>query len=154
MASEGVNHLARVMQGRMTELDDKPPFFDFGTIQEDMSLLTDSFPRPIPPQDYVVCRSVALGAADGVLTATQAIGKNRSGAHGHGADGQHSGHLSGDGSHSHSLSGREMEHEHDVLTGEQIRGLQSGDRVLVAWVGTDATVIDIILPATILRQEG
>jgi len=40
------------------------------------------------------------------------------------------------------------EHQHHVLIPEKMRHLEPGDRVLVAWVGDDACVIDLILPAT------
>ena len=55
---EGANRLARVFENRMKQLNDKPPVLDFGTILDDMSLLTNKFPVPIPYTDYVICRSV------------------------------------------------------------------------------------------------
>lgn len=36
----------------------------------------------------------------------------------------------------------------NVLVPEKMRSIKPGDRVLVAWVGDDACVVDIILPAT------
>ena len=38
-------------------------------------------------------------------------------------------------------------HSHDVNFPGALRPLQAGDRVLVAWVGDDAVVIDLITPA-------
>ncbi len=35
----------------------------------------------------------------------------------------------------------------NVLTPERFRAIKPGDRVLIAWVGDDAVVVDIILPA-------
>ena len=58
MASEGMNRFFREMDGRMKDYDDKPPVLDFGTIQDDMSLVTNYFPEPIPYEDYSICRSV------------------------------------------------------------------------------------------------
>jgi hypothetical protein len=132
-----------------------------------MSLLTNYFPRPIPQTDYMVCRSVTWGAIDAIFYKTQYTGKANSGSHKHGehgqhphgTSGQHGGHLSGDGSHGHPDSegahthpadDGEMQHVHDVLVGPKYRWLQPGDRVLVAWVGDDACVIDIVLPATVI----
>jgi hypothetical protein len=92
MANEGMNRLARVIQGRMREVGDTPPPLDFGEIRGDMSLVTNSFPVPIPQKDYVICRSV-------------------------------------------------------------IGWLQPSDRVLVAWVGNDACVIDIICPAALIGRD-
>jgi len=81
----------------MKGVGDSPPLLDFGTIQPDMSLVTNMFPVSIPQRDYMVCRSATWDEIDDAL--------------------------------------------------------QPGDRVLVAWVGNDACVIDLILPATAI-QEG
>ena len=89
MGNEGINKLAGVFQGRMKSMSDKPQVLDFGTIQRDMSLVTNQFPKPIPRTDFMVCRQLTQGIK-----------------------------------------------------------LKPGDRVLVAWVGDDACVVDIILPAT------
>lgn len=117
MANEGANFLARVMQERTHTLINKPPILDFGTIQGDMSLRTDKFPRPIPQNMYVVCRSVTWGKVDDVFYKTNIV----------------------------------LDHSHETLVGQKFRWLQPGDRVLVAWVGDDACVIDLIYPATVIR---
>ena len=44
--------------------------------------------------------------------------------------------------------GHDGEHQHHVLIPEKMRQIKPGDRVLVAWVGDDACVIDLVLPAT------
>ena len=61
MASEGCNRLARILEDRIKDYDDKPPILDFGEIQGDLSLVTNYFPVPIPQSDYIVCRSVLWG---------------------------------------------------------------------------------------------
>ena len=94
---------------------------DFGTIQKDMSLKTNTFAIPIPQADYHVARQLTLGAIGGYLTTTDTMG-------------QHGGHLSGNGSHSHT-----------IIIPEKMRSIKPGDRVLVAWVQSEAVVIDIIL---------
>jgi len=48
--------------------DNKPPLMDFGTIQDDMSLLTNNFPLPIPSGDYLTSIS-ELKPGDRVLMA-------------------------------------------------------------------------------------
>ena len=58
MANEGMNRLARILEARTKDHGDKPPVLDFGTIQEDMSLITNYFPEPIPYEDYTICRAV------------------------------------------------------------------------------------------------
>ena len=37
------------------------------------------------------------------------------------------------------------DHKHTVTLPNKLRGLQKGDRVLVAWVGTEPVVIDIVV---------
>jgi len=130
MGNEGVSRLASVLQCRMHSVSRHPQILDFGVIQDDMSLLTNLFPLPIPQKDYMICRQLALGAA-GTHLADTATGE---GAHSHAG-----------GSHGHDGDGQ---HDHEVLVPWCMRSIQAGDRVLVAWVGDDACVVDIILPGT------
>ena len=58
--------------------------FDFGVIKKDYSLVSNTFPLPIPKKDYSVCRLLAN------------LSTNVSG-------GTHGGHNSGTGSHSHKV---------------------------------------------------
>ena len=153
MDSQGINRLARALNERMKAHSDKPWVFDFGSIQNDMSLLTNKFPLPIPQTDYVVCRSVALGGAGSILGQTQSVGKPNSGKHIHGENGGHFHPDAGWNTHTHVDDEGEMEHVHDVLVGDNLRWLTPGDRVLVAWVGDDACVMDVIFPATRIRHD-
>lgn len=61
------------------------------------------------------------------------------GEHNHGSAGDHT-HGSA-GEHSHGSAGS---HSHSVTVPEKLRSLKPGDRVLVAWVQSDAVVVDII----------
>ena len=79
------------------------------------------------------------------VTDTIAAGNPGDGTHSHGSSGEHGGHTGGSGAHVHTDEGP---HVHDVLIPEKMRWIQPGDHVLVAWVGNDPVVIDIILPAT------
>lgn len=126
MADEGMNHLARVIHDRIGSTREAYSnlLLDFGVIQNDYSLLTNTYPIPIPKTDYLVLRQLTLGDTEGVLTKTQSAG-----------------------SHTHDT---ETPHAHDVLIPEKMRWIKSGDRVLVAWVQHDAIVLDIILPATVI----
>ena len=45
---------------------------------------------------------------------------------------------------------QQMDHTHDIKTPEYLRGITPGDRVLVAWVGNDAVVLDIVVSASSL----
>ena len=60
---------------------------DFGSIQSDMSLRTNTFPDPIPQSDYSVLRQLTLGETGTFLTVTANDGMHMhgpSGPHGHG----------------------------------------------------------------------
>lgn len=147
MEYEGINKFARVMQSRMSQMNESPLVLDFGVIQSDMSLKTNSYDIPIPAKDYLVCRSLLVGAVGDVLTTTKADQGN----HGHGLSGGHTGHQSTEPITPPSVEGEHMhpdtegKHNHDILIPETLRRLKSGDRVLVAWVGNDAVVVDIIM---------
>ena len=138
----GFNALGRVLKSEMNKSADKPLVLDFGEIQGDYSLKTNTYSMPIPVEDYQVCRTLTYGKKDDVLTKT----KEGQGNHGHGSSGQHGGHEGGDGAHTHPDS--EGKHVHDVLIPEKMRTVKPGDRVLVAWVGNDAVIIDILFPGT------
>jgi len=152
--SEGINKLTEVLQGRMHMMSEKPQVLDFGVIQGDMSLLTNKFPRPIPQSDYMVCRQVTLGPANNILAKTQDMGMPHSGSHIHKVGaiaGEPTGPAPDPPIPSERSAGGDSsdgEHQHHVLIPEKMRHLEPGDRVLVAWVGDDACVIDLILPAT------
>lgn len=133
----GFNKLANTLQSRMTASAERPSPFDFGVIQDDYSLTTNTFAIPIPRSDYLVCRGLTLGAAGELLVRTE-----EDGTHGHGPSGGHE-QAQGSGEHSHPAS--EGAHGHRVPVPENLRGLAPGDRVLVAWVGSDAVVVDIIV---------
>ena len=143
--NEGYNQMARALQKRMLDVSKTLPVLDFGVIQGDYSLLTNKYPIPLPQTDYHVCRQLTLGTAGGHLTDTIAAGNPGDGTHSHGSSGEQGGHTGGSGAHVHTDEGP---HVHDVLIPEKMRWIQPGDHVLVAWVGNDPVVIDIILPAT------
>jgi hypothetical protein len=136
----GINKLGKVLQQRMRETNVSPLVLDFGVIQGDYSLLTNTYPIPIPKTDYMVCRDVTHNPGE-ALTKT----KSGQGQHPHGPSGGHS-QYEGSGEHSHP--GTEGAHTHDVVLPESMHWLKPGDRVLVAWVQNDAVVIDVVLPAT------
>lgn len=96
----GTSKLALVLSHRMKRENESPLVLDFGEIQANGSLITNTFPVPIPKGDYSVCRHV--------------------------------------GSLSFSISGED--HTHTVKP----PSIKPGDRVLVAWVQSEAAVIDII----------
>ena len=140
MKPDGFGKLADALQERMKLVAEKPLVLDFGTIGADWSLTTNTFPLPIPIGDYHVCRSLTFGGIGAVLGTTK-VGQ---GTHPHGPSGTHT-QYEGSGSHSHPSS--EGAHVHDTLISEKTRSMKPGDKVLVAFIGTEAVVIDIVLPA-------
>lgn len=55
----GTNKLAKVLTKRMKQEGKSPLVLDFGEIQENGSLLTNTFPVPMPKGQYSVCRSLS-----------------------------------------------------------------------------------------------
>lgn len=137
--NKGTSKLAGVLKGMAAGEAAAPPVIELGTIQGDYSLLTDRFPIAIPRSDYLICRSLTL---DDPLTTT----KENQGQHAHGPSGEHGGHSSGNGQHTHPET--EGAHGHEIKLPEKMQPLKPGDRVLVVWVndGTDAVVVDIVVP--------
>lgn len=167
MSSEGISRLANVIHRRVSDMG-KASFgdllLDFGTILSDYKLLTNTYPNPIPKEDYLVLRQLTLGNTGDILAKTQEIGKPHSGSHIHktinltcpdgnvsGTVGEATGAAPDPPNPPESSAGGDSsdgQHQHHVLIPEKMRWLKPGDRVLVAWVQHDAVVIDIIRPAT------
>lgn len=165
----GINSLARAIQGHIRRNQDAESalLLDFGVIQDDYSLLTNTYPIPIPKKDYMVCRQLTLGPTNDILAKTQDIGLPHSGSHIHktinetgscgctvsGTVGEETGPAPDPPIPSKRTAGGDSSdgmHQHHVLIPEKMRKLLPGDRVLVAWVQNDAVVVDLILPATVL----
>ena len=118
----GTSKLASVLSSRMKKENESPLVLDFGEIQANGSLVTNTFPVPIPKGDYSVCRQLTLGGAGDELTVTRK-----------------------DGWHTHPDTEEEgSNHSHNIQVPEKMRSVGAGDRVLVAWVQSEAVVIDII----------
>lgn len=99
----GTAKLAQVLDKRTSQKTASPLTLDFGEIQTNGSLKTNTFPVPIPKGDYTICRLAA-----GLTLVT-------------------------------SKAGNPL-HSHDVT----IPAVKAGDRVLVAWIESEAVVIDVI----------
>lgn len=160
MNMDGVNKLGRLFQEQMNKTADKPLVLDFGVIQEDYSLLTNTFPLPIPVDDYVVCRCVTYNPSK-PLTMTWWAGESPTVKGWEKEDWSKKGWQGGDldkheppdtiPSHGHGPKGESDVdcgiHYHDIYVPDKMRWLKPNDRVLVAWVQNDAVIIDIILAA-------
>lgn len=170
--NKGVNHLAQVLTGQNKKDQDRKSalVLDFGEIMDDYSLQTNTFSIPIPVEDYHVCRQLTLGKTGDILAKTQTIGSPGSGEHNHKkvttlldsrgmpcsgtigipAAGQPD--PPDPPQSSAGSGGDEGAHQHHVLIPEKMRSLKPGDRVLVAWVQSEAVVVDIICPAEDLKK--
>lgn len=167
--SPGMSHLAGVMVGIARDANNTSLVLDFGVIQADGSLLTNTYPIAIPATDYLVCRGCVLPNSE-VITSHSTTARNN--AHRHKfedalilegtTDAQ-----SSPESHSHSVqvpmldivtgytTSTQKSHSHEVdIARPSQRRLKAGDRVLVAWVYNDAVVIDIIKSASEIFGTG
>ncbi len=84
---ESNSDLASLLGNAINNSKKSELLIDFGSIQEDMSLRTNTFPDPIPQGDYSVLRQLTLGETGDVLTVTALDGMHMhgpSGPHGHG----------------------------------------------------------------------
>lgn len=98
----GISKLGAVLDERTKQRGKRALVLDYATVRQDYSIITNTFPVPIPKGDYTVCRHIS-----GITVQTD--------------DGQ------------------------NVVTLPKIK---PGDRVLVAWVLNDLTVIDVITPSS------
>lgn len=139
-SNAGISKLAAVLQTQMKETTSSPLLLDFGVIQADKSLTTNTFPIAIPAGSYLVCRHLTYPCD----TISDSAGSHfhSGGAHTHNGYQQKDGSDAAleDGEHTHKESGS---HTHHIALTNQ--NLKSGDRVLVAWVGNDVIVIDVIV---------
>lgn len=121
--------LGNVLDGRMkiTSGAAVPTFIELGTINNNLSLTTDSVQDSIPRGEYMLDSRLRCNTYNTSKT-----------THTH-SGGSHGGHEAGTGTHTHS----DGEHEHRLP--DEFRGLQAGDRVLVAWCGNEPVVIAIVV---------
>ncbi len=158
--SPGVSRLAGIIVGAARREGESAVVLDFGEIQGDLSLLTNTCPTPIPVSDYLVCRTVGLPDHE-YIDSEETVAENRS--HSHKLDeaiGQindSTGAACSPASspvNTASSTSKQKPHIHEVdIARPSQRHLSPGDRVLVAWVYNDAVVVDIILQATDVFSE-
>ena len=94
---------------------------ELGTINSNMSLSVASLGNAIPKGDYMI--SLHLRGGNEVQTSSVSLNTET------------------EEGHKHSISG----HSHTVTLPGRLRGLNAGDRVIVAWVGTEPVVVDIVV---------
>ena len=76
--SPGISKLAGVFKDMIEKGKDTSQILDFGVIQPDKSLLTNTYPVPIPKSDYIVCRHLKARTA---TTSSKSIGDHGSHTH-------------------------------------------------------------------------
>lgn len=84
-SSTGANRLGQTIAKRIVKHmeGESSLVLDFGEIKDDESLVTNTFPIPIPKGDYHVLRQLTYGKTGDILAKTQNIGKPGSGEHNH-----------------------------------------------------------------------
>lgn len=124
--TSGANALTNTLHAMIKGISDKPPVLDFGIINSDFSITCNTFPCAIPKSDYNVCRHLLYDPGE-ELTETYV-----------------------DGEHGHPDAEPPGTHKHAVKLPKKMRWLQPGDKVLVAIVGNEFCVIDIVYDAKYL----
>lgn len=122
-----IEELGRTMQAQMrgSIKANQMPSLELGTIGGNMSLLVDSLSNAIPKGEYMVSLRLTIPTLT-VTSQRKALATET---------------AAGPDSHSHSIK----EHDHKVTIQSQLRAIKAGDRVLVAWCGTEPVVVDIVV---------
>ena len=116
----GATALANAIKKMIRGVSEQPPAGDIGIINSDYSLTTNRFPRPIPKDEYSVCRSLLYDPSV-PLTKTYT-----------------------DGSHGHPDASPPGTHFHEVILPTKMHWVKPGQKVLVAIVQNEFIVVDII----------
>ena len=119
-----------------------PTTIELGTINGDLSLTTDGLKTPIPKGDYMV----SLSLTHKTYFTYNELNSSAKSPHVH-SGGEHGGHDSGTGAHTHN----DGLHDHRVPS--VFRNLKAGDRVLVAWVGNEPIVVDIVVSSNTITEN-
>lgn len=122
--STSIEDLGKLMGDQMKNVFEKNKGItvELGTINEDMSLSVGSLANAIPKGDYMLPLHLTI---ESLIIDSEKVELETRSAEGH----------------THSIK----EHYHEVELPEVLRALSPGDRVLVAWVGTEPCVIDIMV---------
>ncbi len=125
-----LTELAEILNQQMQNVSKarEPTVLEFGSINADLSLAIDGLKDRIPKGEYLVSLHIKGPSGDSL--------HSKDIAHTHNGGG-HSQYV-GDGVHSHS------DGTHHHVLPETLRGIIPGDRVLVAWVGGQPVVLDIL----------
>ena len=133
-----IEDLGKLMDSQMKKVAgaNKGIAVELGKINANMSLSVGSLANAIPKGDYMVSLRLTISSLelDTSMTSLETSNENME-------TGESEGHKHTISGHSHSVDG----HKHTVTLPSQLRSIQPGDRVLVAWVGTEPIVVDIVV---------
>ena len=133
-----VEELGKLMNEQMKSiaLGNKGITVELGKIGANMSLSTDSLSNAIPRGEYMISlhlRNVPMiidSSEVELITENESLSTEDAEGHSHGIQ-----------EHAHEIKA----HLHTVEIPSKLRGIQPGDRVIVAWVGTEPVVVDIVV---------
>ncbi len=132
MKNDGINQLARVVEGRMRAHAGKAkePESELGTIVDGLGLKLDATPDiVIPKSDYMVSRLLTF-QLNNPFERTLDVGEEG---------------ATIDPQHSHPDAGFAGAHNHNVRLPERLYPIQSGDRVLVIWANRTPVIITVVV---------
>lgn len=123
MSGSQVEELGKMITAQMKSVYQRNSgiTIELGTITSNMGLSVDSLGNTIPKGDYMISRHLMQEMS--VTTNSVALNTGET-----------------DG-HKHAISG----HSHTATLPNKLRGIQAGDRVLIAWAGTEPIVVDIVI---------
>lgn len=123
--------LGNLLNGQMRRVQTAgtKTLLELGKINDDLSLSSDSLTGSIPTGEYMVSLHLKNNVDDALTTLV--------GSHAH-SGGTHA-QQTGSGAHTHS----DGDHAHGLP--QTMRGIKPGDRVLIAWVGVEPVVVDIVV---------
>lgn len=141
--SGNIQKLGNVLSDRMkrTASSAVPTTLELGVINANLSLTTDSLKTPIPKGDYMV--SLALTHKN--YYTYNELNSSAKAPHHH-EGGTHE-QFQGTGYHSHD----DGLHDHRVPS--VFRQLEPKDRVLVAWIGNEPVVVDIVVSSNTITEN-
>ena len=122
--SNPIEDLGKIMDTQMKSIvkGNQGITTELGTITANMGLSVSSLGNVIPKGDYMI--SLHLRNVSLILDTTEVEQETDT-----------------EDEHSHTID----KHKHQVTLPNKLRGIQAGDRVIVAWVGTEPVVIDIVV---------
>lgn len=109
---------------------------ELGTIGPNLSLIVASLGNAIPKGDYMVPLHLTISkmeletSEEELETESVELSTMPADSHAHLIN-----------AHMHNIEA----HKHTVELPKQLRRLKAGDRVLVAWVGTEPVIVDIVV---------